>query len=821
MTVKYLISFLLIVAFTAAADDKIDKLIEQLGAPSYKERKKAENELWQLLPDSEEALREAVKSDDPEVKIRAGRVIEKYDKGILPGITEEVKLKIDSFWNTPKKELYLKDWLYGSEFKDIAHIVTIMKLAERKGIQLYVKQMLAQRDFLANLYLNCGNTPYYKFFIKKYAEQGDEDVYLNWVKVHGLAEKELAAYLKLPAEKQKEVKGLIQSLYRMTGNMDKALELAKGDVAKELSMKIQALDYKGILENEKLIQSTRSIAEEKLSLLYTRLAGNKEQYRLAKQVFVDDYGTKINKNFHLNAMHTLIANGELDEAALIADKLEPEWMVRILSLRGDLDKILAYGKEKSDSKSAAYVAFELAKNYRKEEAQKWLEKTKITELNNRWIYYYAKAFVTVHGIDTAFDHIIDHIDQIDNNSRYQLYYALCPEYTTLASFVVGYRNDEVRDNFVLLKKFITKKLEGEERGTFYDKLNANGTTLSESKAKYTYEAAVYLNDEEKIKTSYQDFLKFSKNILDHSKELLVKEKYDDCRKVLKEINPKDHELKLYFYLKMKISEKTGAKEEFEKFRQNLIESPTWELGIPDELIEFMEDMGDQKLAEEILSQFGYHSTLNSNSKLMTRIIDLAISEGNLDLAEYFSVYFYLSRNRSTMYLFPVYSAELYKNFVNVDFVRQLKAGKIGDALKSAEHYLSISPNDYAFHVNIVNTLKKLGKKKESEAYFEKYTSYYKKKLVAGSVNSTAMNDWAWSAALCDFKLDEAEKLALKAVSLDKDNANIWDTLAEIYFRQGKIEKAVETQKKACDLISGEREITFRAKLNRFKGTLPK
>ena len=383
ITVKYLISFLLIVAVTAGADIKIDKLIEQLGAPSYKERKKAENELWLLLPESEEALREAAKSDDPEVKIRAVRIIEKYDKGILPGITEEVKLKIDSFWNTPKKEIYLRDWLYGSEFKDIAHVVTIMKLAERKGIQLYVKQMLTQRDFLANLYLNCGSTSHYKYFIKKYAEQGDEDIYLNWVKLHGLAEKELAAYLKMPAEKQKEAQGVIQSLYRITGNMPKARELAKGVVAKELSLKIQDLDYKGILENEKLIQSTRSIAEEKLSLLYTRLAGDKEKYRLAKQVFIDDYGTKINKNYHLNALHTLIANGELDEAAKIADKLDSQWMARILSMKGDLDKILEYGKSKSDSQSAAFVAFELAKNYRIEEAQKWLEKAKISELNNR------------------------------------------------------------------------------------------------------------------------------------------------------------------------------------------------------------------------------------------------------------------------------------------------------------------------------------------------------------------------------------------------------------------------------------------------------
>ena len=56
---KYILSVWFICTAIGFADPKIDKLVEQLGAESFKDRRKAEQTLWELLPESEEALRKA------------------------------------------------------------------------------------------------------------------------------------------------------------------------------------------------------------------------------------------------------------------------------------------------------------------------------------------------------------------------------------------------------------------------------------------------------------------------------------------------------------------------------------------------------------------------------------------------------------------------------------------------------------------------------------------------------------------------------------------------------------------------------------------
>ncbi|MCM8527997.1 MAG: hypothetical protein NE327_15855 [Lentisphaeraceae bacterium] len=800
------------------ADNDINELITQLGAAKYKERKKAEQALWELLPDSEDALRKAAQSNDPEVNTRAKRILEKYEKGILPGISEEVKQKIDTYWSSDKKATYIRDWIYGSEFKDIPTIITLLKLSERKGMTILIQELLSNRDFFSTLYLKYRNTRHYEYFVRKYAEQGNKEIYLNWVSTSSDPLKELKFYESKPNTDDDNIKSLKQSLYKLSGNQQKAEELVKGDLKEELALLIQKKEYKKILENPRLIQSTQAIGEEKFKILFQRLSGDKEAYKLAKQVMIDEYGSKVYKTFHLNTLHALMANGEVDDAAKIAKELVPLWYTRILSLKGNLKDITEFGNENNDSRSASYVAYEMSKLFKKEDCIKWLEKVKLTDLDDRWLYYYTKAYVYAYGVETAFDHVIENIENIQSNSRYQLYYALCPAFSTVASYLIGYKKEDIRENFILLKKFILKRLKGEDLNNFYSKVSFNNGRISESKIRVVYDSALYLEDEEKLKSFKDEYLKNDRNKLREAQRLLLDEKYEDSLKILDSIKLKDVELKLYLFIRARCFEKLGQKEKYEEELKLLKNSPTWSYELGYGFIDLLDDFEEKDLLAYFLSQFQYSSSVK-NSKFIERLIKYNLEIGDTDQAQYYSIQYYLNRSKDTLYLYPLYAQRLYLNFLKVEYDKNLQSKKIKDAVETAEKFLELSPHYYEFHVHVTNSLKKSGQQKESDSYFAKYMKLYEDQLELSPMNSTAMNDWAWSAALCDRKLDEAEKKARKAVELDSENANLWDTLAEVLFRKGQVKDAVKMQQKACDLTDPQRYSTFRAKLSKFKGTL--
>ena len=816
--VKLILSLLVFFSSLSYADEKIDNLVKQLGAQTYKERKKAENELWALLPESEAALRKAAASDDPEINTRAKRVLGKYEKGILPGITDEVKEKIDSFWNAKKKSVYIRDWIYGSDFKDIPIIITVMKLAERRSETIQINELMSHRDFFSSLYLKYKGTKSYEYFIRKYAEQGVKGIYLNWVKSNSSPKAELAYYDAHKNKNSEYIKSIKQSLFKLSGNIEQLEKLVAGDFKNELSLLIQKKEYAKILENEKLIQSTQAVGEDKYKLLFRRLSGDREQYKLAKQVMIDEYGSKVNKTFHLNALHALLANGEIKDAEIIAKKLVPLWYTRILNLKGDIKEIVNYGLESKDSRSASYVAYEYSKRFKKEDCVKWLEKVEIQDLDDRWLYYYTKAYVYGFGLDAAFDHVIDNIDSIQSNSRYQLYYALCPAFSSLASYLVGYKKENLKENFSLLKKFINKNLKDEELKSFYSKVSFNNGRISESKIRLIFDAALYLGDQEKLKSHRGEYLKYGRHKLREGKRLLLDEKYQEALDVLKTVKVKDTELKYCLYMRARCFEKLGQQENFEQTMNLLKNSPTWSYEINNELLEFLEDLGDKKMLAYLLGQFQYN-TAGISSKILEKLILHNINIGDVDQAQFYCIKYYLSRSKNTLYLYPSFALQLYLNFLSVEFAKKLKEKKVKEAVTVAEKFLSISPHHYEFHVHAINSLEKNAYKKESAEYFEKYMKYYDKLVEQSPVNSTAMNDWAWSAALCNRSLDQAEKKARAAVKMAPKNANLLDTLAEVLYRKGQKDEAIKIQQQACLLVDPESYSSFRAKLSRFKGTL--
>ncbi len=66
-------------------------------------------------------------------------------------------------------------------------------------------------------------------------------------------------------------------------------------------------------------------------------------------------------------------------------------------------------------------------------------------------------------------------------------------------------------------------------------------------------------------------------------------------------------------------------------------------------------------------------------------------------------------------------------------------------------------------------------------------------------DGSMLNGLAWACATHDLYLDDATKAAERAVTLESKNVDILDTLAELYFRQGKRDKAVEVESRAATI----------------------
>ncbi|HNQ77107.1 MAG TPA: tetratricopeptide repeat protein [Acidobacteriota bacterium] len=100
-------------------------------------------------------------------------------------------------------------------------------------------------------------------------------------------------------------------------------------------------------------------------------------------------------------------------------------------------------------------------------------------------------------------------------------------------------------------------------------------------------------------------------------------------------------------------------------------------------------------------------------------------------------------------------------------------------------------------------------KEKADAAFEDLAGYYRKKkdhdgtvsifkemLLKKGDDKDFLNSYAWTLAEIGRELESAAEAARKAVELSKEDPQILDTLAEVYFKMGKKQLAVETIEKA-------------------------
>ncbi len=124
-----------------------------------------------------------------------------------------------------------------------------------------------------------------------------------------------------------------------------------------------------------------------------------------------------------------------------------------------------------------------------------------------------------------------------------------------------------------------------------------------------------------------------------------------------------------------------------------------------------------------------------------------------------------------------------------------KNGTTTGLLEALREHTKRSPDPYAESIKY-KLLKAQGLADEASACIKASQDFIEKKFQDDPNNAQYYNGTAWLMLRTGQDLKKAEQLAEKAVSISPYNQSALDTLAEIYFCQGQVVKAIEVEKLA-------------------------
>ena len=147
----------------------------------------------------------------------------------------------------------------------------------------------------------------------------------------------------------------------------------------------------------------------------------------------------------------------------------------------------------------------------------------------------------------------------------------------------------------------------------------------------------------------------------------------------------------------------------------------------------------------------------------------------------------------------------------------LALNKPKKALEALERAREVAPDVPGVYSSLGDALNKLGKDTEARQAHTRCERLYRDRIAQRPNLPSSYNNLAWFFVTHDAKLDEALKLSKTSLELDPDTDAYLDTLAEIYYRMGEHDKAIEWIKKVFELDPPPRHlIYFEQQLDKFE-----
>ncbi len=146
----------------------------------------------------------------------------------------------------------------------------------------------------------------------------------------------------------------------------------------------------------------------------------------------------------------------------------------------------------------------------------------------------------------------------------------------------------------------------------------------------------------------------------------------------------------------------------------------------------------------------------------------------------------------------------------------LHAGRVPEALAEIELCRRYSLSDPSLVEELVPALEQAGHSREATELFEAVSNCLRDICEDFPSSGVHCNNLAWMSARCGRDLDSALKYAKRAVELAPGNASYRDTLAEVQFRLGNAEEAARLEEECLRLDPGNRH--FLDQRARFQAT---
>ncbi len=147
-------------------------------------------------------------------------------------------------------------------------------------------------------------------------------------------------------------------------------------------------------------------------------------------------------------------------------------------------------------------------------------------------------------------------------------------------------------------------------------------------------------------------------------------------------------------------------------------------------------------------------------------------------------------------------------------IAAVKQGEFESARRQLDISRKLQPQDIEAVVQCYPSLTQAGQSQLAEELFEQYEQAMLQQIRRWPNDATALNNLAWMYAKCDRNLEQALELAQRAVGLAPSSPVFLDTLAEVEFRNGLVERALESMRGCVKL--DPRDQHYRENLVRYR-----
>ena len=145
----------------------------------------------------------------------------------------------------------------------------------------------------------------------------------------------------------------------------------------------------------------------------------------------------------------------------------------------------------------------------------------------------------------------------------------------------------------------------------------------------------------------------------------------------------------------------------------------------------------------------------------------------------------------------------------------LKAGDAPGAVREAEAAADAMPGNIELAIDLVPLLERAGRKDDADAVFRRAMAVQERTAAEFPRCAHAHNNAAWLAAKCGRDLEQALAHARRATQMAPNKPASIDTLAEVLFRLGRRDEAVEQIKKCLEI--DPKSAYYRSQMKRFTG----